>query len=160
MSGTGKEIIHCWHWHCNSPEFDPRLRPPQWGHHLYRTLVQHHQATAACSFDLDISPWPCVRTAFIRASQLGVWQENHHDIDVRDIHSFRTSLCGGTQWPALLVFRLVAAISASSPIAVVGGMFADVYDDSVTRGRAMALFMAASLLTRCRKRVADNFLGH
>lgn len=45
-------------------------------------------------------------------------------------------------WPAFLVFRLFCGINASSAIAVVGGLFADVYDNPVTRGRAMAIFMA------------------
>jgi MFS family permease len=44
-------------------------------------------------------------------------------------------------YPALLVFRLLTGISASSPIAVIGGVYADIYDDPVTRGRAMAVFM-------------------
>ncbi|KAI9802076.1 MAG: hypothetical protein M1833_001997 [Piccolia ochrophora] len=47
-------------------------------------------------------------------------------------------------WPALLIFRFLVGISASSPISVVGGLMADVYNDPVTRGRAMALFMAAT----------------
>ena len=59
--------------------------------------------------------------------------------------TFTLACAVAPNWPALLIFRLVAGISASSPIAVVGGMFADVYDDPVTRGRAMALFMAVCL---------------
>lgn len=47
-------------------------------------------------------------------------------------------------WPALLVFRFVCGINASSAIAVVGGLYADVFDDPVIRGRAMAIFMAVS----------------
>lgn len=47
-------------------------------------------------------------------------------------------------WPAFLIFRLFAGINASSAISVVGGLFADVYSDPVTRGRAMAFFMAVS----------------
>ncbi len=47
-------------------------------------------------------------------------------------------------WPSFLVFRLICGINASSPIAVVGGMYADIYNDPVTRGRAMAIFMAVS----------------
>ena len=49
-------------------------------------------------------------------------------------------------WPALLVFRLICGINASSAIAVVGGLYADVYDNPVTRGRAMAYFMAATVV--------------
>ncbi|ETS79764.1 hypothetical protein PFICI_09617 [Pestalotiopsis fici W106-1] len=45
-------------------------------------------------------------------------------------------------WAALIVFRLLAGICASAPLTIVGGMFADIYDDPVTRGRAIAFFMA------------------
>jgi len=48
-------------------------------------------------------------------------------------------------WAALLIFRLLTGINASSPISVIGGVYADIYDDPVTRGRAMAVFMAVSL---------------
>jgi len=47
-------------------------------------------------------------------------------------------------WAALLIFRLLSGINASSPIAVVGGMYADIYSDPVTRGRAMSVFMSVS----------------
>lgn len=49
-------------------------------------------------------------------------------------------------WPALLVFRLVAGVNASSIIAIIGGLFADIYDDPTTRGRANAFCMAVSIL--------------
>ena len=45
-------------------------------------------------------------------------------------------------WTELLLFRLLVGIHASSAITVVGGLYADVFNDPVTRGRAMALFMA------------------
>lgn len=45
-------------------------------------------------------------------------------------------------WPCFLAFRLLCGITASSPIAVVGGLFADIYNEPITRGRAMAFFMA------------------
>lgn len=48
-------------------------------------------------------------------------------------------------WPSFLVFRLICGINASSPNAVVGGMYADIYNDPVTRGRTMAIFMAVSV---------------
>jgi MFS family permease len=43
---------------------------------------------------------------------------------------------------SLLIFRLIAGINASSPISVTGGIYADIYDDPVSRGRALAIFMA------------------
>lgn len=48
-------------------------------------------------------------------------------------------------WPSFLFFRLVCGVNASSPIAVVGGLMADVYASPVSRGRAMAIFMAVSV---------------
>ena len=45
-------------------------------------------------------------------------------------------------WPAFLVFRFIVGVNASSAITVTGGVYADLYDDPVTRGRAMAFFMA------------------
>lgn len=50
-------------------------------------------------------------------------------------------------WPTFLVFRLICGIMASSAIAVVGGLYADVFGDPVIRGRAMAIFMTVSQRT-------------
>ena len=47
-------------------------------------------------------------------------------------------------WPSLLVFRLFTGICASSAISVTGGIYADIYNDPISRGRAMAWFMAVS----------------
>ena len=55
-------------------------------------------------------------------------------------------------WPAFLVFRLICGISASSAIAVVGGMYADVFEDPVIRGRAMAIYMVVSRRARTQIR--------
>ena len=49
-------------------------------------------------------------------------------------------------WSAFLVFRLLSGITASSAIAVVGGLYADIYGNPITRGRAMAFFMAVGVL--------------
>ncbi|KAL8946049.1 MAG: hypothetical protein Q9222_007500 [Ikaeria aurantiellina] len=59
-------------------------------------------------------------------------------------------------WPFFLVFRLLCGITASSAIAVVGGLFADIYNDPITRGRAMAFFMAA---TTCGPTLAPIISG-
>jgi multidrug resistance protein len=58
--------------------------------------------------------------------------------------SFTLACALSPNWPALLVFRLIVGMAASSPIAVVGGLYADVYSDPRKRGRAMAYFMAAT----------------
>ncbi|KAF1950052.1 MFS general substrate transporter [Byssothecium circinans] len=45
---------------------------------------------------------------------------------------------------ALVVFRLFVGVGGSCAISVVGGICADVYHDPVSRGRSMAIFMAAT----------------
>jgi MFS family permease len=41
-----------------------------------------------------------------------------------------------------VVFRLLTGIFASAPITIVGGVYADIYEEPINRGRAMAAFMA------------------
>ncbi|KAI0181613.1 major facilitator superfamily transporter [Hypoxylon sp. FL1284] len=48
-------------------------------------------------------------------------------------------------WPAMLVFRYFVGLFASAPIAVTTGILADIFQDPVTRGRAMAWFMATTV---------------
>lgn len=48
-------------------------------------------------------------------------------------------------WQAFLVFRLFVGIFASAPIAVVGGILADIYASPESRGRAMAAFQAVRI---------------
>ena len=47
-------------------------------------------------------------------------------------------------WPSLLVFRLCTGVCASSATSVTGGIYADIFSNPISRGRAMALFMAVS----------------
>ncbi|KAH8667932.1 major facilitator superfamily domain-containing protein [Tricladium varicosporioides] len=47
-------------------------------------------------------------------------------------------------WGSLLIFRLLTGVNASSPIACIGGVYADMYGDPVTRGRAMAVFIGGT----------------
>ncbi|KMU82395.1 membrane transport protein [Coccidioides immitis H538.4] len=49
-------------------------------------------------------------------------------------------------WASLLVLRLLVGVVASAPVAVVGGLFADIHDDPRERGRVMAYFMAATTI--------------
>ncbi|KAI1372252.1 major facilitator superfamily transporter [Hypoxylon crocopeplum] len=48
-------------------------------------------------------------------------------------------------WPAMLVFRFFVGTCASAPIAIVTGILADIFNDSVQRGRAMAWFMVTTV---------------
>lgn len=47
-------------------------------------------------------------------------------------------------WPAFLVFRFICGCFASAPIAVLGGLYADIFTKPRSRGVAMACFMAAT----------------
>lgn len=47
-------------------------------------------------------------------------------------------------WPALLIFRFFCGVFASSPIAIVAGILADIYGEPRARGRAFAIFMVVS----------------
>ncbi|EME86325.1 uncharacterized protein MYCFIDRAFT_45250 [Pseudocercospora fijiensis CIRAD86] len=43
-----------------------------------------------------------------------------------------------------IVMRLLVGIGSSTPISVIGGVYADIYDSPKSRGRAVTLFMAAT----------------
>ena len=44
-------------------------------------------------------------------------------------------------WGSLNVFRFFCGMFASSPIAIIGGIYADIYDNPADRGKAMAVFI-------------------
>ncbi|MCJ1461433.1 hypothetical protein MMC07_000030 [Pseudocyphellaria aurata] len=62
-------------------------------------------------------------------------------------------------WPLLLIFRFVAGVSASSPVAILGGLFADIYDDPTARGRANAFCMAATTMGPQLAPVVSGFVS-
>ncbi|KAJ5832113.1 MFS multidrug transporter [Penicillium riverlandense] len=47
-------------------------------------------------------------------------------------------------WPALLVLRTLCGLMAAAPQTVVGGVYADLFSDLRTRGRAMCFYMSAA----------------
>lgn len=59
-------------------------------------------------------------------------------------------------WASLLVFRFFCGVTASAPIACVGGIYADINADPRKRGRAMACFMSA---TACGPVIAPPLSG-
>ena len=48
-------------------------------------------------------------------------------------------------WAGFLILRLVCGMFGSAPIAIAMGIFADIYESTVTRGRAMSAFMAVGV---------------
>ena len=47
-------------------------------------------------------------------------------------------------WPGLLILRFLVGAFASGPITVVGGMFADIYDNPISRGRSVAVLIGVT----------------
>lgn len=47
-------------------------------------------------------------------------------------------------WPALLVLRTLCGLMAAAPQTVVGGVYADMFSDLRSRGRAMCFYMSVS----------------
>lgn len=47
-------------------------------------------------------------------------------------------------WAGLVIMRLLAGTGASTPISIIGGIYADIYGTPKARGRAMAIFMACT----------------
>ncbi|KAF4982496.1 hypothetical protein FZEAL_1889 [Fusarium zealandicum] len=62
-------------------------------------------------------------------------------------------------WPALLIFRFFCGVFASSPIAIVAGILADVYNDPRTRGRAFAIFMVCTTGGPILSPIISGFAG-
>jgi len=60
---------------------------------------------------------------------------------------------------ALLIFRLFTGISAASPNVVVPGVYADIYNDPMTRGRAMAVFMGGTCVGPLIAPVISGFIA-
>ena len=62
-------------------------------------------------------------------------------------------------WPALLVFRWLGGIVASAPIAIVGGLYADIFGNPRKRGVAMAVFMGATTFGPVLGPLASGFIA-
>ncbi|KAB8230208.1 major facilitator superfamily domain-containing protein [Aspergillus alliaceus] len=50
-------------------------------------------------------------------------------------------------WTALLIFRLLDGISASATLSIVGGLYADVFNNLVTRGHAIAVLVGVCIIS-------------
>ena len=67
-----------------------------------------------------------------------------------------TVFLGGTigcafapNWTSLLIFRVICGTMAAAPQTVVGGVYADLFSDLRSRGRAMALYMSVCNAVEC-----------
>jgi multidrug resistance protein len=62
-------------------------------------------------------------------------------------------------WPVLLMFRWICGVMASAPIAVAGGLYADIFGDPRKRGVAMAVFMGATTFGPVLGPLASGFIA-
>nr|POE86557.1 polyamine transporter 3 [Quercus suber] len=62
-------------------------------------------------------------------------------------------------YAGLIVFRLLVGIGASTPISVVGGLYADIYSDPQARGMAITVFMVATTWGPIAGPVASGYLA-
>ncbi|KAH9872241.1 hypothetical protein IAQ61_005076 [Plenodomus lingam] len=60
---------------------------------------------------------------------------------------------------ALVIFRLFVGIGGSAAISVVGGICADIYHNPQSRGRSMAIFMAATTFGPLLGPIVSGFIG-
>ncbi|CZT16623.1 related to fluconazole resistance protein (FLU1) [Ramularia collo-cygni] len=58
--------------------------------------------------------------------------------------AFEGACTGAPTWGSLIGLRLLTGICGSAPISLIGGLFADVLDDPVWRGRSIAWFVTIS----------------
>lgn len=72
---------------------------------------------------------------------------------------FTMAVCVAPNWAAFNIFRLFCGIFASSPISVTGGLYADLYESPIARGRAMAAFMAGTTWGPVMGPVVSGYLG-
>lgn len=72
---------------------------------------------------------------------------------------FTLATCVAPNWAAFNVFRLFCGIFASSPISVIGGLYADLYANPIARGRAMAVFMGGTTWGPILGPVVSGYLG-
>ena len=64
-----------------------------------------------------------------------------------------------TNWSMFLVFRFICGFAASSPIAIVGGLFADIYSDERVRGYYLTYFIAVSGFGPCLGPLVSGFIS-
>ncbi|KAE9380802.1 MFS general substrate transporter [Stipitochalara longipes BDJ] len=62
-------------------------------------------------------------------------------------------------WGALVVLRLLTGLAASAPITIVGGVYADIYELDIRRGRAIAAFMAGNTFGPILGPLISGFAG-
>lgn len=62
------------------------------------------------------------------------------------IYTCASLACGlSPSFKALVAFRVIAGVGGATPISVIGGVYADLYVDQRTRGRATAIYTAVCI---------------
>ncbi|KAH9870166.1 hypothetical protein J1614_007089 [Plenodomus biglobosus] len=72
---------------------------------------------------------------------------------------FSIASAAAPNFAALVIFRLLVGIGGSAAISVVGGICADIYHNPQSRGRSMAIFMAATTFGPLLGPIVSGFIG-
>lgn len=110
-------------------------------------IVKHFNVTAEIQRPLPIS---CFLAGYVVGPAIcGPLSENYGRqrviLSFFSLATIFSMACAvAPNWPALLFFRFVCGVGFSGPIAITGGLYADVYDDPRERGLATAWFMVAT----------------
>lgn len=62
-------------------------------------------------------------------------------------------------WAGLIIMRLIVGVGASTPVSVIGGIYADLYNTPKARGRAITCFMAATTFGPLIGPIASGFVS-
>lgn len=57
---------------------------------------------------------------------------------------FTMATCLAPNWAAFNVFRLLSGVFGCTPIAITGGLYADLYNNPIHRGRAVSWYLAVA----------------
>jgi multidrug resistance protein len=72
---------------------------------------------------------------------------------------FTIACAVATSLPALLTFRFLCGLGGSAPNAVIGGLFADIYDDPHQRGMAMSFFIFVAIFPSLLGPIISGFVS-
>jgi multidrug resistance protein len=72
---------------------------------------------------------------------------------------FTIACAVATSLPALLTFRFLCGLGGSAPNAVIGGLFADIYDDPHQRGMAMSCFIFVAIFPSLLGPIISGFVS-
>ena len=128
----------------------------------YGNVIGEHFGVSGASLVLPISLWLC--GYIVGPLVFGPLSERYGRQIVMwstaaGFTIFNIAINFSPNFVSFVIFRLIMGIFGSSAISVTGGIFADLYDEPIPRGRALAVFMTATGYGAILAPVATGYLG-